>query len=334
MTESTTGVRTLCICIPTYKRPALLARCLDSIIRQADGLPLRVYVCDDSCSDINDSVMAAAMARLPAIRYERNPRNLGINENIRKVIGGCGGDVAWPVGEDDFFLPGALARACREIQAFRGPFVMCNYAFVGDDDSGLGPLALSLPADIDMSAEAFIAQYLWATGFMGACLIDVAAWHRVQTDRYRGTWYAHVGHIVEMLGHREQAVRVIVEPMVANRATDRSFFTWRAHELDVLLGFERMCARAAEAVPDLAYSLRRAALVWRDKQHHLSMRSLARMRADGAISADLYQRELKPIDMPARTRLYILLLCTTPRFVFRAVRAVKQSAKFGLTKSG
>ena len=35
-------MKTIGICIPTYKRPDFLRRCLASIIDQADGLPVEI----------------------------------------------------------------------------------------------------------------------------------------------------------------------------------------------------------------------------------------------------------------------------------------------------
>ena len=41
------------MCIPTYKRPDFLGRCLGLISDQTDSLPVEVFVADDSCSDVN-----------------------------------------------------------------------------------------------------------------------------------------------------------------------------------------------------------------------------------------------------------------------------------------
>ena len=123
-------MKTIGICIPTYKRPDFLRRCLASIIDQADGLPIEICVADDSCSDVNDAVIGEAARRFPALRRLKNETNLGINENIRRVVGMADTDYAWLVGEDDYFLPGALARAVAELASANHPFLLCNYALV------------------------------------------------------------------------------------------------------------------------------------------------------------------------------------------------------------
>lgn len=316
--------KTLGICIPTFRRPHLLVRCLESAIQQSAGLPLRIFVADDSCSDVNRDVVAAASSRFGELYYARNPTNLGINENIRRVVELANTDYVWLIGEDDYFLPGALAKVCAEIQQAGYPFLFCNYAFVGDSTQSIGRHALSLPADLALEAADFIGQYLWSAGFMGACVLDLAAWRRVASDRYHGTYYAHVGHIVEMIGGPARSVRVLADALVANRAGERTFFTWRSDALGVYFGFERMCRLAADAVPALAPSLHRAVLVYREKQGYLSVRNLARMRAEGIFDSSIYQRHLRAADLPVVTRLVALSILVVPRKFFELLLAFKR----------
>ena len=318
-------MKTIGICIPTYRRPAYLAKCLDSIIDQAQGLPVKLFVADDSCSDINAEVIRRATSRFAGLDWQRNPVNLGINENIRRVIDCADTDYVWLVGEDDYFLPGALSTAVNQIATTPLPFFLCNYSFVGDDDAVPRRQALNLHTDATISAEEFVERHLWSAGFMGACLLELAAWRRVASDRYHGTYYAHVGHIIEMLGEPHQAVRVLASPLVANRAEDPDFFTWRSDALGVYFGFEQMCRRAAERVPALADALEAAALVYREKQGYLSMRSLARMRADGILGVASYRRYVEPSRHLGHKGMAALLIALLPRTVFQAALATKRA---------
>ena len=317
-------MKTLGICIPTFRRPDFLARCLESAIRQSQGLALKIFVADDSCTDVNRDVIAAASSRFGELHYERNLVNLGINENIRRVVAMADTDYVWLMGEDDYFVAGALARVCAEIQSGSYPFVFCNYVLVGDDAGPIGRSALSLPGDLVLGAADFIGRYLWSAGFMGACVLDLAEWRRVASDRYLGTYYAHVGYIVEMLGGPAQTVRVLADPLVANRAEERNFFTWRSDALGVYFGFEQMCRLAAGAVPALAPSLLRAALVYRKKQGYLSLRNLARMRAERILDASTYRRYLRAANLPIITRLVTLSVLVVPGRFFELLLACKR----------
>ena len=317
-------MKTLGVCIPTYRRPEFLARCLASIIDQAGDLAVEVFVADDSCSDVNTSVIEAARSRFPTLRYHRNDSNLGINENIRRVVELADTDYVWLVGEDDFFLAGALAKVCAAIEAADGPFVMCNYALVGDEESTARRVALDVSVDAALTAEAFIRRHLWSAGFIGGCVIHLGTWRRVASDRYHGTYYAHVGHIVEMLARPDQPMPILATPLVANRAEAPEFFTWRSDALGVFFGFERMCQIAAAAVPALGPALVEAALVYREKQHYLTTRYLARMRADGIMDFPAYRRHLQPAALPHMTRLTALAMVLLPQMLFRAALGGKR----------
>ena len=317
-------MKTIGICIPTYKRPDFLRRCLASIIDQADGLPVQIFVADDSCSDANDAVLREAALRFPALRHQKNEANLGINENIRRVVEMADTDYAWLVGEDDYFLPGALGRAVLEVGSSNNPFVLCNYALVEDSSAAQARPALDVSVDTTLTADEVIRRYLWSAGFMGACLFDLRSWRRVASDRYRGTYYAHVGHIVEMLDRPDRPVRILGAPLVSNRAEGPEAFTWRTDALGVFFGFERMCAIAASVVPALTPALDEAALVYREKQRYLSTRSMARMRADGIMAMSTYRLHLQPAHLPAATRFAALAMVLMPRGLFRAALAAKR----------
>jgi len=167
-------------------------------------------------------------------------------------------------------------------------------------------MALDVSDDTTVTADQLIRRHLWSAGFMGACLFELRSWRRVASNRYHGTYYAHVGHIVEMLERPDRPVRILGAPLVANRAECPEWFTWRTDALGVFFGFERMCAIASSVVPALAPALDEAALAYRGKQRYLSPRSMARMRADGIIGTAA------------------LAMVLMPRGLFRAALAAKR----------
>lgn len=70
---------TLGICIPTYRRPDFLRRCVLSAIASAEGQPLRIFIADDSMSDINTPVLSELTAAHPFVQVHQNAKNLGIS---------------------------------------------------------------------------------------------------------------------------------------------------------------------------------------------------------------------------------------------------------------
>lgn len=310
--DDTDSQPTLGICIPAYRRPEFLRKCLASIIEQSRNLPVRIFVADDSLTDVNAEVLTDARAGFPALHFEANSRNLGINENIRRVVDMSDTDYVWLIGEDDIFLNGAIERVVRYITDARAPFVLCNYAFVGDDHAPLGKLAFATDLPPTLTPEDFVGGYLWASGFLGACVVRKAEWERVASEAYAHTYYAHVGHIVDLLARSEALVGVISEPCVGNRAMDMSGFTWRGDAFGVFLGFERMCAIASQRNPELAGSLSSAVIRYRAVLGYLRFRTLVRLRAQQALDLDQYRERVASSTLTTAQKVIVHAACLLP----------------------
>lgn len=101
----------LSICIPSYNRPAELARLLASI----DCRPgeIEVVVCED-CSprgaEIRSAVEDFARRSPYLMRYFENTANLGYDGNLRRLVELASGRFVMFMGDDDLFVPAALDR--------------------------------------------------------------------------------------------------------------------------------------------------------------------------------------------------------------------------------
>ncbi|GAA0751487.1 glycosyltransferase [Ideonella azotifigens] len=308
---------TLGICIPTYKRPDFLRRCVESAIESAAGRPIRVFVADDSLTDVNRPVLDALCAAYSFVHVHRNERNLGIDANIQHVVDLCDCDYAWLIGEDDLFLPGAVAAMHDRLQGRDDPFVFSNYQWVTEDHATVLGVASPGAVDGERAAADFIPELLASIGFIGAVLVQRAAWGRTDAAPYLGTYFAHVGRIVDMLAARP-VVQISAAPSVANRSQGEDTFTWKKDSFGVFLGFERMCRIAAERGPALAGALQDAAVNYRREHAYLSLKSTFRLRSQGAF--DL--RQFRVYIAPATTiepwrKAWLLLLALAPRLLLR-----------------
>lgn len=95
------------VVVPTYRRPALLARALASVLGQSFG-GFEALVIDDGPSDDTAAVVAAFGD--PRLRYLPQPTNRGVaaarNRGLREA---CGDFIAF-LDDDDEWLPDKLAR--------------------------------------------------------------------------------------------------------------------------------------------------------------------------------------------------------------------------------
>ena len=111
----------LSICIPTYHRPALLARTLRSI----GPLPpdVEVLVSDNStANDLSGRVTRFGLRHQPAgqWRYYRNAPGSTAADNFVACIRRARGHYVYLLHDDDFLLVNGLSRMIAELRAARG----------------------------------------------------------------------------------------------------------------------------------------------------------------------------------------------------------------------
>ena len=98
------------VCIPAYKRPAMLALALRSAVEQGYE-PLEVVVGDDSPDEAAIAVIESVRAATHVpVRYRRNEPHLGQSANVDQLFIDAQGRYLILLHDDDVLLPGAIAR--------------------------------------------------------------------------------------------------------------------------------------------------------------------------------------------------------------------------------
>ncbi len=282
----------LSFAVPTYRRPEQLARCLRSLIAAAEPYRVAIHVADDSTSTLNEPVLAEARRRYPLVHAHRNGRNLGIDGNILHSADLPETEFVWLMGEDDRIVPHAVERVLAALNIGPPPaFLFVNYASLDERVRlVLRERALPLSADGEWPADRFLAEYGWAAGFIGGCVINKERWNRTRPDAYLGTYFAHVGRIFESVAGA--SVRVAAEPLVWNRCGTAKLFTWTGQAFEVLEGWSRMIAALAPYYPA---EIRQAAVIAFRRTHGLdSLKFLAYLRADAAYDARAWREIIRP----------------------------------------
>lgn len=112
--------RVLSICIPTFNRAPFLRGAIQSIFR---GLPadleqqVEVVVSDNCSTDDTPRIINELVARHPNLRAVRNPTNLGFDGNYRASVLAARGRFSMPLGDDDWFEDGGVARILGVLRA-------------------------------------------------------------------------------------------------------------------------------------------------------------------------------------------------------------------------
>jgi abequosyltransferase len=315
------------ICIPTYKRPGHLFACVQSIIRSAGTLTIPIFISDDSTDDTNVATVEQLIASYPHIIHFRNPENLGIDRNILRSVDICSCRYAWLLGEDDRLLPGAVSSVVDVLKREDPTFLYVNYKSVDASMKiVLKNRSLPLMQDDTIGSSEFLAGDAWSMGFIGACVIRKEYWRSVAPDRYIGTYFAHVGRIMEYLKGR--SLFRIADPLVLNRCGSPGTFSWTDSTFEVVGGWKRLMNKLE---PLYGAKVCRESVQSFERAHGLnSLYFLAYLRADSAFNGDVFKRMIRSSEKSIGYKLGSWIIALIPpiffqgmRFLLNQVRAVR-----------
>jgi hypothetical protein len=99
---------TVAVCMGTYNQALYIEECIASILAQSRAAS-EIWISDDASSDRTQEVMEALCQRHPTVHYYRQPKNLGIAENLSWVLAQPKTDLIARIDSDDRMEPEYLA---------------------------------------------------------------------------------------------------------------------------------------------------------------------------------------------------------------------------------
>ncbi len=131
------------ICIPAYKKPHYVVRCLESILKQ-DYKNVEVIISDDSPDEEILSAISMFKAKLP-IKYVSNSPALKSPKNWNAALDLAKGDFYLLLHQDDWFHSKyALSKFVNAFKDTTVDFVFCRNTAV--DEEGKQKILQSMPA--------------------------------------------------------------------------------------------------------------------------------------------------------------------------------------------
>jgi glycosyltransferase involved in cell wall biosynthesis len=127
----------LCICILTYNRAIELRKELDSILCQInDSMPIEIVISDDASSDNTKDVVDGYINKYKSIRYRRNDKNVGLDQNLISAISNIDCSYISLFSDDDIVLPGTINCILELIEQYN-PSIICSSHYGFEDDNYL-----------------------------------------------------------------------------------------------------------------------------------------------------------------------------------------------------
>lgn len=111
-------------CIPTYKRPETLRRCIKSIVEQTEQYELSAFVSIYVANDHSPDNTASALVEFAPVAYfdaVTRDRNLGMNANIKSMLleSKSTSDFQFIITDDDFLQPDVLPKIVEFLNVWK-----------------------------------------------------------------------------------------------------------------------------------------------------------------------------------------------------------------------
>lgn len=127
--------RLLSICVPVYNRKELFRHSLIAACEASVDFSdkLEIIISDNASQDDLFSIVKEAKRKYKDINiiYSRNNNNIGMANNVLKIISIASGKYCWLIGSDDFIKQGGVEKILDIIDQNKDiEFISCNYDYI------------------------------------------------------------------------------------------------------------------------------------------------------------------------------------------------------------
>lgn len=193
----------LSICIPTYNRAYYLKNCLNSIVCQLkDGKAssqIEIVISDNASQDNTQELIKEYQARFSNIKYFRNKKNIGFDENLINSVLKAKGKYCWFLGDDDLIKNGSLEFINDFLQRNELALLTVDfYPFVDIQK------ALQKNKEINEKYISYFDSYEdfylkgYCEGILGIFIVNKNLWLKMDKQNYEKLW-SYYGMILRMM---------------------------------------------------------------------------------------------------------------------------------------
>jgi hypothetical protein len=185
----------LSVCVPTFRRPALVQRAIRSVIESASGHDgqIEIVVSDNSPEISRDACIAALGGWCGPSTYLGNDDDIGPTANFNQCIDRARGRYVLFVCDDDRLLPGSIPIILEAIRTADGDQVLL-FGVDALDEDGRVVRRRGFRSDMRLSPRASLQRLLSDSAFVWfpGVVASRAAY------RAAGPFEAHVGNAADV----------------------------------------------------------------------------------------------------------------------------------------
>jgi len=208
----------LSICIPTYNRAHYLEECLNSLVRQFDNKEIKelveINISDNASDDNTGSLVKKYQKQWDNIKYFKNEKNLGPDENMINSILMAGGKYCWTIGDDDLIQNGGLKfvigvlkkKPVSLLTVDSNPFINSDACKKRQDN-----LSYELVSYYNSPEEFWSKGY--CQGTFGILIFNRESWLKIDRSDYEKLW-SYYEIILKMIARSNLPLSHINYPLV------------------------------------------------------------------------------------------------------------------------
>ncbi|MDB5200731.1 MAG: hypothetical protein JWQ27_140 [Ferruginibacter sp.] len=234
------------IAIPTFNRAGYLDICLRQFVKQLTSYQADVeLLISDNCSPDNTGEIVKKYSEVyPAIKYIRQPVNIGADGNFEFCFSSSLGKYLWIFGDDDFLLDDKLQLIMTVLKEESPDMLFVKgYGYVNDHQKeypAATPLLKKKPVEFFTERKKFVANVHYYLTFASGIIVNKSLLPSgYQSRNFIGSNLNHFTWVLEILsrGKKFGLIREFVMAIKTNNTGGYSLYDTFANNLNKILDF-------------------------------------------------------------------------------------------------
>ena len=117
----------LSICIPTYNRCRYLNRLLEMLSEEKQEEKIEIVIGDNNSTDGTEIVVKKWQKKMKNIKYIKNKKNIGFDNNLNNIIKNSSSEYCWIIGDDDGVVKGSIKLVLKKLNSDSTVYILNGF---------------------------------------------------------------------------------------------------------------------------------------------------------------------------------------------------------------